>query len=358
MSGTSMDGIDLALIESDGEKIVKQHGFIGSEYSQDFKSRLRSIIYGNQSATKIKEVENELTFLHIDLVHQFLNQHQIKPSEIDVIGFHGHTIAHNPQKLITWQIGNAHLLAEKTGIDVIADFRSRDIILGGQGAPLVPIYHYSLFSKQSKPTATLNIGGISNITYFDLDESSIRAFDVCFGNAPFDDLMKERFAVDFDKNGQLSISGKADKLLAEKILEDEIFHKKPPKSFSRDDFVRSLEPIKNLKSEDALATYAYMHARVIDINLNFLPKKPKEIFICGGGRKNLAIINQMKEVMGDIKIMATEEIGINGDSVEGEAFAFLAIRSLRNLPISFPFTTGVENESCGGVLFKKLGTIS
>lgn len=353
MSGTSMDGIDIALIESNGREIIKRHNFLHLRYESDFKDRLRALIYKTPSLEQIKEVENELTILHADLVNLFLEQNKIKASEIDVIGFHGHTILHVPQKQMTWQIGSAHLLAAKTGIDVVADFRRRDVVLGGQGAPLVPIYHFYLFHNQPQPTVALNIGGISNITYFNGSEDSLEAFDICFGNAPFDDLMKEKFGRDYDENGEIGNKGRADFIVADHILRHKIFHTKPPKSFDRDDFASIIAPISHLKVEDALATFAYMHARAVSINLDFLPQKPKQILVCGGGRKNNTIINEMKKWLNGIEIKSSDEVGINGDSVEAEAFAFLAIRRLLDLPISFPLTTGVKAESCGGVLFKK-----
>ena len=353
MSGTSMDGIDLAMIESNGKEVIKRHSdFFHLRYEQDFKERMRSVIYKAPTLAQIKEIENELTLIHANLLNDFLSKNKIKPSEIDVIGFHGHTILHMPQQQMTWQIGNAHLLAHKVGINVVSDFRTRDVMLSGQGAPLVPIYHFYLFHDQLRPTAALNIGGISNITYFDGGETSIQAFDVCFGNAPFDDLMKQKFGRDFDEDGELGKNGNPDFIIADHILQNEIFHRKPTKSFDRDDFAAVIAPITNLKIEDALATFAYMHARAIVINLDFLPAKPKEIFICGGGRKNVAIINEMKKWLSGIEVKLTEEIGVNGDSVEAEAFAFLAIRSLLNLPISFTKTTGINSPSCGGVLYK------
>lgn len=367
MSGTSMDGIDLALIESDGEKIIKRHNFYYKSYQEDFKKRLKDLIYKTPSLEKIKSVENELTLLHANLVNEFLLENKIDKSEIDIIAFHGHTILHLPEQSITWQIGNGHLLAAKTGIDVVCDFRSKDVILGGQGAPLVPIYHFYLLKDLPKPTAILNIGGISNITYFNSEnENDIEAFDTCFGNAPFDDLMREKFGLEFDTNGDLTSKGNADFILADRILQNDIFHKKPPKSFDRDDFANLIVPIRSLKNpEDVLATFAYMHAQAIKFNLDFLSQKPKEIFVCGGGRKNHAIMDEMRKWLTGISIRPAEEIGFNGDSIEAEAFAFLGIRSVINLPISFQKTTGVllENDcaqpstpkhssSCGGVFYR------
>ncbi len=342
MSGTSMDGIDLALIESDGENIINRKNFAYLPYEKDFKERLKALIYATPKLQEIKTVENELTLLHVKLVNNFLDENKIPAEEIDLIAFHGHTILHAPQQKITWQIGNPHLLAQETKINVVADFRTRDIVLGGQGAPLVPIYHFYLFANQTQPFAVLNIGGISNVTYFSGgDENSIEAFDVCFGNAPLDDLMRQKFGRDFDENGELAKAGNIDFLLADRILQNEIFHKKPPKSFDRDDFAALLSPINSLKVEDALATFSYMHAKALEINLNFLSKKPREIFVCGGGRKNSAIMNEMKRCLTGIEIKSVEEIGFNGDAIEAEAFAFLGIRSLLDLPISFQNTTGV-----------------
>ena len=354
MSGTSMDGIDLALIESDGAKVINRKNFLYKPYQEDFKNRLRALIYDTPQLVEIKLVENELTQLHADLVNDFLAENKIPASEIDLLAFHGHTILHDSKRQITWQIGNPHLLATKTGIDVIADFRSRDVARLGQGAPLVPIYHFHLLSNKPKPVAILNIGGISNITYFKSDDANeIEAFDVCFGNAPLDDLVKEKLGLNFDENGQLAKNGAIDFILADRILQNEIFHKKPPKSFDRDDFVALLAPINSLKIEDALATFAYMHAKALQINLGFIGQKPAEIIICGGGRKNLAIMDEMKKWLPGIVIKSAEEVGLNGDSIEAEAFAFLGIRSFLKLPISFTKTTGVSSGACGGVFYPK-----
>lgn len=351
MSGTSMDGIDLALIESDGKEIINRKAFSYQAYDADFKKRLGSLIYDIPTLHQVKLIENELTLLHAKLVNNFLSQNKIDRKEIDVVSFHGHTILHLPQQQITWQIGNPHLLAHKIGINVVADFRSRDVVLGGQGAPLVPIYHFYLFRNQTSPVAVLNIGGISNITYFQgNDENDVEAFDVCFGNAPLDDLMREKFGRDFDQNGELAKSGSVDFILADRILQNEIFHKKPPKSFDRDDFSNLLAPINSLKVEDALATFAYMHAKAIQINLEFLSHRPKEIFICGGGRKNAAIMDEMKKWLSGVVIKTVEEIGLNGDAIEAEAFAFLGIRNLLKLPISFSKTTGVYNSKPGTMI--------
>ncbi len=346
MSGTSMDGVDLALIRSDGRDFIERKKFAYFPYDAETKNSLQSLIYSTPSLVQIKIIENEFTLLNAQIVNNFIAKNNINANEIDAIGFHGHTILHAPQHQVTWQIGNAELLAAQTGINIVADFRNRDVAFGGQGAPLVPIYHFHLLHNQPKPVMVLNIGGISNVTYFSGEsENDIEAFDVCFGNAPFDDLTKKKLQLDYDRDGLLSKKGKIDSIFAQRILQNEIFYKAPPKSFDRDDFAEMLAPINNLKIEDALATFAYMHAQVIKINYEMLANKSdaaKRIFVCGGGRKNAAIMDEMRNALPAVAIKAIDDFGFNGDAIEAEAFAFLAVRRMLKLPISFQKTTGIS----------------
>jgi len=354
MSGTSMDGIDLSFIESDGKKIINQKGHSYLAYDLDFKKRLQNIIYNQPTLEEVKLVEDELTKLHAKITNEFLKTNNIKADEIDLIAFHGHTILHKPHEGKTWQIGNGNLLANLCQINVVGDFRSNDVDNNGQGAPLVPIYHFNLLQKDNTPIAVLNIGGISNITYFDdNNENNIRAFDVSFGNAPLDDLVKVKLDLEYDEDGKLASNGEIDILLADRILKNEIFHLSPPKSFDRDDFKEMIAPITNLETKDALATFSYIHAKAIEINLNFLTQIPKILYICGGGRKNKSLVEQLKKHLQKTDVKIIEEIGLNGDTIESEAFAYLGIRSILNLPISFPKTTGVDKgKGFGGVLYK------
>lgn len=369
MSGTSMDGIDLALIRSDGYDFIDSKKFSYLSYQKDFKLRLSNIIHGSPNLLEIKEFERDLTLMHADFVEKFLADNNIKKSDIDAVAFHGHTILHAPDKSVTWQIGNPDLLASRLGIDIVSDFRNRDVAFMGQGAPLVPIYHLYLSYKIPKPLAILNIGGISNITYLpNNNESDMEAFDVCFGNAPFDDLVKKYTGQDFDQDGQIAASGNIETVLSENILLNEIFYKNPPKSFDRDDFASILKPFQKLRLQDALASLAYIHAKIIDFNIKYLAKGNSQtikIFVCGGGRKNKNIIEKMVKFVDNAEILPIENIGFNGDSIEAEAFAFLAIRRILDLPISFQKTTGVlrgsnsslalsrpHSSSCGGVFYR------
>jgi anhydro-N-acetylmuramic acid kinase len=345
MSGTSMDGIDLALIESDGEKIIKRNNFAYLSYQQNFIDKLRFLINNKPSLEEIKLIEKELTIIHANFVNDFLGKNKILANQIDLISFHGHTILHKPQQKITWQIGDKLLLEKLTKIKVINQLRNIDIAQEGQGAPLVPAYHFYLLSNQEKPFVVLNIGGISNITYVkNSDELDMEGFDICFGNAPFDEIMLDRMKINFDENGKLAKQGTVNFEIANRILENKIFYKKPPKSFDRNDFLFLITEFEKIKIEDCLATLAYIHAIVVKKNIEMLDSKIKSIFICGGGRKNQTILEKMKNEMSDISIKTAEEIGLNGDSIEAEAFAFLAIRFIKNLPISFPKTTGRNKE--------------
>ena len=359
MSGTSIDGIDLSMIESDGKNHIELIGQQYQPYSNSFKHKLFELINNKQDLFTIKNVENELTQIHADIVNGFLRHNNLKSDDIDLIGFHGHTIFHNPQNSITWQIGNGHLLAHQTQIDVVSDFRSNDVAIGGSGAPLVPIYHYYLFKNILKTKynniGVLNIGGVSNLTLFNQDnENSLCGFDVCFGNAPLDDLVRERINANYDHNGTLTNTGLVDENLANQILENPLFHANFPRAFDRQDFVKILAPIKTLELKNALATYSYILVNALKIALSKCKIQPQIIFVCGGGRKNFGLMSTLQQNLKNIEIINIDQLNIDGDFIEAQAFGFLAIRHVENLAITFPNTTGIiENlGSRGGVLYK------
>lgn len=344
MSGTSADGVDLSYIRSDGFYEIQNYGNSFYQYSKQFQQNLQFIIKSNPTLLDIKLFENELTKIHGNCVNQFLDDNKINASEIDVIGFHGHTILHKPLQQITWQIGNVDMLAKLTSIKVIKNFRTYDIAHGGQGAPLAPIYHFYLVKDKSKPVLILNIGGIANITYLENNnEDSIQAFDICFGNSISDELVKKNLDINYDNNGEIALSGTINFKIAKEILELDIFHKKPIKSYDKLDFDNIINLLNNLEINDALATLSYIIAKVLEINISkFLPQKPHKIIIAGGGRKNKAIINQIKNLTKDSLVLDADEIGLNGDYIEAEAFAFLAIRRMQRLNNSFEKTTGIS----------------
>ncbi len=361
MSGTSLDGIDVALIKSDGQKIISRDTNKYYPYSPKIRNSLTKLINNKiNSLLEIKEIELEITKKHIAAVKDFLAKNKIDKKDVDVIGFHGQTILHHPEQKITWQIGNAQMLASNIGIDVVADFRTKDLVFGGQGAPLVPSYHLALFQDYKKPLLVLNIGGVTNVTYIKnnaaenlIAEENLIAFDVCFGNAPLNDLVYEKTGKDFDKNGLLAKSGKVNHDFVKAILALGYFKKQPPKSLDRNQFDLVIKKFSKLIMEDILASLVFVIGQAVNNVLKFLPSKPLEIIVCGGGRKNLEIMNSIKNAT-QIKTTNIDDLKIDGDFVEAQAFGFLAIRNLLNLPTSYPKTTGILPEKCESRSSEKL----
>lgn len=351
MSGTSLDGIDLALIETDGMDYIKVQKTDYYVFENNIQNQIKKIFFEKILVNEICELENIITNYHVELVNNFLKKNNLKSSDIDLIGFHGLTIYHNPNLNISWQIGNAQNLAIKTKIKVVGNFRSKDVCLGGQGAPLVPIYHYHLFKKFAKNLMILNIGGVANYTYFEDDIKNLFASDLSFGNAVFNDKMQKFYHKNYDENGFLASMGVVNNDLVNQVLEHQIFKINPPISFSRNDFDEVLNPLNNLEVKDILANYCEIFARNLQnkIQKNYNPKK---IIICGGGAYNLTLINYIKNKLPNIEIITAKDLGLSVDFIEAEAFAFLAVRSYLNLPISFKNTTGCNNDSVGGVLFR------
>lgn len=347
MSGTSMDGIDIALMQSDGRSIIRNKKFDFQPYPQEFKEKIIYLIRSRPTLYEIKKIENEFTMINANLVNSFLTANNIDRSQIDLIAFPGHTIFHDPREAITWQIGNADLLEAKTRIRVVSNFRTFDVANNGQGAPLVPVYHFFMLKNLPKPAAILNIGGVNNITYIPSEIiSDMTAFDICFGNAPFDDLMAKFTDYNYDIDGKIGLSGVVNHEICDRILKNEIFYRTPPKSFDRDDFRRVLGEVQCLSLPDALASLSYIHANVVLTNLElFTAEKPESLYICGGGVKNKSLIKYMKDLMPQIDIKSTAAIGFDPDQIEAQAFAFIGIRKMLNLPISFQRTTGISLET-------------
>ncbi len=331
MSGTSMDGIDLALIETDGESLVRRKAFLCAPYAPSFRRKLR----GALGKRKAPGLARELTLLHARAVKMFLRKLRVPPPKIDALGFHGHTILHAPEKRITVQVGDGGMLAKETGIPVVWDFRGDDVKAGGQGAPLTPAYHRALAAKWKQPCAFVNIGGVSNITY--IEGRRLIAFDSGPGNALLDDWMLRKTGRLFDEEGRLARKGKADPAWLKRFLSHPYFRRKPPKSLDRDAFAVFLP--HHLDAANGAATLAAMTAEAIAAGLSRLPKKPRLLAVTGGGRRNDELMRLLRKVCA-CKVVAVEARGLNGDALEAEAFAYLAARALKGLPIAFTETTG------------------
>lgn len=350
-----MDGIDIALIKSDGKHML-DFGPTGCfDYSQAFRSRLseamskcRALPTQSLDLLDFSELEAELTELHADAVLQFLKDNDLEPQDIDVIGFHGQTLIHRPDDQCTWQIGNGALLARMTSCQVVNDFRSADMEQGGEGAPLAPIYHEALATHYNldRPTLMLNLGGVGNVTYIGSNGQLI-AFDTGPANALIDDWVQQKSGQSHDAGGTLARKGRIDETYVAKLLSHTYFSKAAPKSLDRNDF--HFEFPKETSLEDGAATLTAFTVDAVGAAFEHLPERPKQIIAMGGGRHNTTMMD-MLGVRLSTPVCSCDELGMNGDAIEAQAFAYMAIRRLLNLPISFPGTTGVREEITGGVI--------
>jgi anhydro-N-acetylmuramic acid kinase len=343
MSGTSLDGIDVAMIETDGRGRVNPGPALTFPYPPHFRERLRSVLGG---VGPVADVEEELTRLHAEAVEYLLRQHPGKTAEL--VGFHGHTILHRPAERRTWQIGDGGLLARWLGLDVVADFRSADLAAGGQGAPLAPLFHAALASALPKPIAVLNIGGVANVTWIG-GPSEILAFDTGPGNALIDDWVRRHTGTAADVDGELARAGAVSATHVENFLASSYFGRPPPKSLDRDDF-RGAMPT-GLSLEDGAATLTAMTASGVAAGRRHFPAPAEQWLVTGGGRHNPALMEALSRRL-NVPVKPVEAVGWHGDALEAQAFAYLAVRSVLGLPLSLPSTTGVPQPCCGGHLFK------
>ena len=354
MSGTSLDGIDIAMIETDGETSIKRLSSACVDYPEEFRARLRQALADaaglglrTDRPGCLAAVEEELTQRHADAVLRFIGDKALQPFAIDVIGFHGQTVWHDPAKRITVQLGDGALLARRTGIDVAYDLRAADIAAGGQGAPLVPVYHQALAARlPERPVAFLNVGGVANVTYVG-GNGALIAFDTGPGNALIDDFVRERTGQSHDVEGGLAQAGKVDEDALVELLSHPYFAALPPKSLDRNAF--SNDAVRRLSTEDGAATLTAFTAEAVRRALAVLPDFPKTWIVTGGGRRNRTLMAELAARL-DAAVAPAEALALNGDAMEAEAWAYLAVRSLRGLPITYPGTTGAPAPMTGGVL--------
>lgn len=328
MSGTSFDGVHAAVLNTDGAKIHDLGEGTYLAYTKTTRLGIQTLINSPKSVDLelMLEIANEITKVHAKVISK------LKATNVDLIGFHGQTIYHNAATKHTLQIGNAPLLEHLTGIKVITDFRRQDIANGGEGAPLVPIYHKILCKALPKPIVVLNIGGVANITYIDSKDKMI-ACDVGPGCALMDDFIFKKLGKAYDNGGKLAASGQIHESLVKDFVEcDKFFSKKPPKSLDRNHFTNFVSKVQKLPIEDALATLVYFTASGILASKKFLPKEPKQWLVCGGGRHNKFL---MKLLANHLPITSIEKsaLKMNGDLIEAQAFGVLAARSHFGMPL-------------------------
>jgi len=347
MSGTSLDGVDAAVVVTDGVDIL---GFAESEYrsyTPDERAVLHRALGQWPNDPDVAEATRIVMAAHEALLSGF--------RDVDIVGLHGQTLAHDPRGMGTHQVGDGDLLAAALGVPVVWDFRSADVNLGGEGAPLAPFYHHACarWIGAQGPIAFLNMGGVGNLTWVDPrvarpeEEGALLAFDTGPANAPINDLLLERRGLDYDEDGKLAMTGKVETGALELFLDDPYFSRIPPKSLDRDAFPEMMSLVRELDDADAAATLTGMAAAAVLRGMEHCPEPPERLLVTGGGRKN-PVLMEMLAVALDCPVEPVEEVGLDGDMLEAQAFGYLAVRVARGLPTSCPSTTGVKMAVGGG----------
>ncbi len=346
MSGTSLDGVDAAIVFTDGERIEAfgEHDY--RSYSDIERETIRAAL-GHWDGAAVEVAAETVENVHAEVLAGF--------EDIEIVGFHGQTVAHDPKGRGTLQIGNGALLAEVLETPVVWDFRSTDVRFGGEGAPLAPFFHFALakFIGALEPVAFLNLGGVGNITFVDPrferpdEEGALLAFDTGPANAPINDLVKLRLDLSCDEGGALAAQGDVNSEIVDRFLEHAFFFRVPPKSLDRDAFASLKEDVVTLTTEDAAATLTACAAMSVVKAMEHCPELPTKVLVTGGGRHNSTLMKMLEAGL-DCRVDPVEAVGLNGDMLEAQAFAFLAVRVAKGLTTSCPATTGVAAPVGGG----------
>ncbi|MBO9408745.1 anhydro-N-acetylmuramic acid kinase [Shimia sp. R9_1] len=348
MSGTSLDGVDAAVVETDGVEI---HGFGASDY-RAYSAEEQAVLtkaLGHWAGPEAEAAAKVIEAAHAEVLGRF--------ADIDLIGFHGQTLAHEPRGRGTCQVGDGQALSEALDVPVVWDFRSADIELGGEGAPLAPFFHFACakWFGAKEPVAFLNLGGVGNITWVDPRkegpeaEGALLAFDTGPANAPLNDMLRARRGLAFDEGGKIAAQGTVATGALELFLQEAYFSRMPPKSLDRNDFPEMMDLVRELSDEDAAATMTAMCAASVAQGMGHCPVPPSRVLVTGGGRHN-PVLMEMLRVSLDCPVVPVEEVGLDGDMLEAQAFAYLAVRVARGLPTSAPSTTGVMAMVGGGTV--------
>lgn len=354
ISGTSMDGIDVALLDGDGEIITEVGPGATYPYPGELAERLRAAVADPVlAAGPLDELERDVTDAHVAAVESFLAGHAIARESAALVGLHGQTVLHRPQERYTRQLCDGARAARRLGLDVVCDFRSADVAAGGEGAPLVPLYHAALAKDLERPLMFLNWGGVGNVTYLGRD-GEILAFDTGPANAPIDDFVRRRLGVSHDENGALAASGKVDEALVAAWMQDPYFRRPAPKSLDRNHFRSLIAGADELSDADGAATLAAFTVEATAAAAALAPEAPRRWLVCGGGRRNATLMARLARRLA-VPVEPIETIGQDGDFVEAACFAHLALRSRRGLPLSLPSTTGAPRPIPGGAYCPRPG---
>ncbi|MEM8571699.1 MAG: anhydro-N-acetylmuramic acid kinase [Pseudomonadota bacterium] len=347
MSGTSMDGVDAAIVETDGESIFGFGETAFVPYSAPERKLLRSALGRWPRDPGLEEPESMIQARHAEAVASFKG--------VEAVGFHGQTLAHDPKGQGTHQIGRGDELSRETGHWTVWDFRTADVASGGEGAPLVPFFHFACakWIKAKAPLAFLNLGGVGNVTWVNPavsapeDPKALLAFDTGPGNALIDDFMQARRGADFDPEGSVAASGKASNEVLADLEDHPYLRRPPPKSLDRQDFHGFLDRVAPLSTEDGAATLTELTAACVALAARHFPQPVERWIVCGGGRHNRTLLASLGRTT-NTPVLTSEAVQLDGDMLEAQAFAFLAVRILRGLPTSSPTTTGCRLPVSGG----------
>ncbi|WP_243370538.1 anhydro-N-acetylmuramic acid kinase [Microvirga solisilvae] len=347
ISGTSMDGIDVSIVETDGEAFVKPGPGRTFSYPADLRKTLQALIAQPERAQSepLEDLEAAVTQAHIGAIRRFMEEAGISAKDVSLIGFHGQTVYHRPEIRFTRQLGLGDRVAQELGIDTVYRFRHADVASGGEGAPFVPLYHRALASSLPQPIMILNLGGVGNVTY--IDGETVIAFDTGPASALLDDFILRRRGLSFDENGKLAASGKVDEKLVAEFMTNPFFERPAPKSLDRQDFHARARSVEALSDEDGAATLAAFTIESVIASLRHVPRAPQRWLVTGGGRLNAHFMRRLHERLA-VPVDPVEAVGWNGDFLEAQAFGYLAVRSTLGLPLSLPTTTGVPHPMPGG----------
>jgi anhydro-N-acetylmuramic acid kinase len=347
ISGTSMDGIDAAIIATDGRTVSSHLASLMRPYPDALRTELLAIARDPARAVEpLLEIERAVTQANAEAVAHLLAEAGLSADRIAVVGLHGQTVLHRPERRITRQLGDGALLAELTGIDVVGGFRLADVAAGGQGAPFAPLYHAALAEDLPRPLAVLNLGGVGNVTF--IADDGLLAFDTGPANAMIDDWVHRHTGAAFDEGGRIAAAGRVDPDRLARLTDNPFFAVRPPKSLDRNDFPLSV--VEGLSLEDGAATLAAFTVASVALSRAHMSASPVRWLVTGGGRHNATLMRGLREALG-VPVDPVEDVGWQGDVLEAQAFAFLAVRSLRGLPLSLPGTTGVPAPMPGGVTY-------
>ena len=353
-SDTAISGVDVALIRTDGVDIFERGITLSRPYSPAMREAISAVLgeEGQQNFNYLKQVEDELTEHHISVIEELLEKQNMSPRQIDVIGFSGHTVLNRPSEKLSVQIGNAQKMLDAFGIPVVNRFYQTDLLSGGQGSPIFPVYYEALARDLPKPLVIFSIGGLSSVTYIGQNGELI-AFDAGPGNFLIDKWMQERLGAEMDFDGLWAEKGQIDERLLHKLMQHPSILKAPPKALERQDFNALLTDVEGSSVANGAATLTALTTKtLVEACEKYLPDHPVQYIVTGGGAYNPTMVKYLKQHL-NAPVKTADEVGWDAMSLDAQSFAFLAVRSLFGLPITYPTTTGVEFPISGGKIWKK-----